>query len=69
MAKYVESIKQSAMEYEAIIKEASLDALKHLDISEKDFEASFLEARSNPEMMQKLQKSEEAVRLEVDKPK
>ena len=69
MQKYVESIKQSASEYEVIIKEASLDALRHLDITEKDFEASFLEARSNPEMMVKLQKSEENVRLEVDKPK
>ena len=46
MQKYVECIQQSAQAYEQIMKEATLDALKFLDISEKNYEASFLEARS-----------------------
>lgn len=43
-----------------------MDALKLLDISEKNYEASFLEARSNPETMAKLQKLEESIRLSCD---
>ncbi len=37
MQKYVESIRNSATEYEAIMKEAAADALSFLDISEKNF--------------------------------
>ena len=43
-----------------------MDALKLLDISEKNYEASFLEARQNPEEMAKLQKLEEEIRLACD---
>ena len=48
MQKYVESIRNSATEYEAIMKEAAADALSFLDISEKNFETSFMECRQNP---------------------
>ena len=48
------------------MKESTLEALKLLDISEKNYEASFLKARSNPEVLQRLQKTEEGIRLEVE---
>ena len=66
MQKYVECIRQSATDYEGIMKEATLDALKFLDITEKNYELSFLEARADPQLMAKLQKAEEEVRLAVD---
>jgi len=47
MQKYVESIKQSATEYERIMKETSQDALGFLDITEKNYEASFIAAKGN----------------------
>ena len=49
-----------------MMKESTLEALKLLDISEKNYEASFLKARSNPEVLQRLQKTEEGIRLEVE---
>ena len=58
MPKYVESIKQSATEYERIMKEASQDALGFLDITEKNYEASFIAAKGNQALWQKLQKNE-----------
>ena len=54
LQKYVECIKTSAEEYEKIMRECHMDALKLLDIGEKNYEASFLEARQNPEQMAKL---------------
>ena len=54
MQLYVQCIQKSAQDYEAMMKEATLEALKLLDISEKNYEASFLKARSNPEVLQRL---------------
>jgi len=69
MQKYVESIKQSATEYERIMKESSQDALGFLDISEKNYEASFIAAKGNQTLWQELQKNEQEVRMLVDKPR
>ena len=66
MQNYVQCIQKSAQDYEAMMKESTLEALKLLDISEKNYEASFLKARSNPEVLQRLQKTEEGIRLEVE---
>jgi len=51
MQNYVQCIQKSAQDYEAMMKESTLEALKLLDISEKNYEASFLKARSNPEVL------------------
>ena len=66
MEKYIQCIQKSAQDYEAIMKESTLEALKQLDISEKNYEGSFLKARSDQAVLQKLQKTEEGIRLEVE---
>ena len=48
------------------MKHAGLEALKLLEISEKNYEKSFLKARKNPEMVQKLMTSEQGIRLELE---
>ena len=50
MPKYVESIKNSATEYEQIMKQVSVDALQFLDITEKNYESSFIEAKGNAQL-------------------
>ena len=66
MQNYVECIQKSAQDYEAIMKESTLEALKLLDITEKNYEASFMKARQDPNVLQRLQKTEEGIRLEVE---
>lgn len=66
MQNYVQCIQKSAQDYEAIMKESTLEALKLLDISEKNYEASFMKARQDPNVLQRLQKTEEGIRLEVE---
>lgn len=49
-----------------MIKEATQDALKFLNIDETCYDQSFILARANPDIMAQLHKREEEVRLEID---
>ena len=50
--KYIECVKGSHQEYAEMIKEATTDALKFLNIDETDYEQSFILARANPDIME-----------------
>ena len=41
------------------MRDVSMDALQWIELSEENFEASFMEMRADPALMQKFQKIEE----------
>ena len=66
MNKYIGLLSKSQDEYAKAIKVATKEALDFLKIEESCYEQSFILARANQEIYEKLHQREEEVRLQID---